>query len=301
MPVCRQGVIMPALVERPEITSFSQPAQELASRSLETRRIPDPYYFLIDPDGDLFSQSAQLKVKRVIRTDSKVGVLEAQAFNSIARWARNAEAGAIVWVSPPQPYPVSKIIISEIEKVNKGKRVFNRAIVLDIDESKCLSLGRRLACYSLNQPFLAHPDQLRSTPIILDTTEKTWLEIMEEVIPDYLLWGSVRRGDEITSKQEALEQAERIYTRYSNGNSYNLEYEEQRMLGDKPESCPPRISSGIGQTAFQVFSSHSLEVDSMGSLYFSCPACGVINKRPREGYVERCQNPACASPEAVRC
>ena len=43
------------------------------------------------------------------------------------------------------------------------------------------------------------------------------------------------------------------------------------------------------------------ESDSMGSLYFPCPACGAINKRPREGYVERCQNPACTSPEAVRC
>lgn len=43
------------------------------------------------------------------------------------------------------------------------------------------------------------------------------------------------------------------------------------------------------------------ESDSMGSLYFPCPSCGAINKRPREGYVERCQNPDCLSPEAVRC
>lgn len=43
------------------------------------------------------------------------------------------------------------------------------------------------------------------------------------------------------------------------------------------------------------------ESDSMGSLYFSCPACGAINKRPREGYVESCQNSACISPNAVRC
>lgn len=290
-------------VERPEITSFSQPAQELASRSLETKRIPDPYYFLIDPDGDLFSPSARLKVRKVIRTDSKVGVLEAQACDSISRWARNAEAGCIVWVSPPEPgiYPVSKIIISEIEKVDKIKRVFNRAIVLDIDESSCLHLGQRLGNYSTNQPFLGHLDQLRSTPIILDTTNKTWLEIMEDVVPNHLLWDSVRRGDEMRAKQEALEEAERIYTRYPNDNSYDKQLEEQRMLGDKPESCPPKASSVAGQTAFQVFSSHSLEADSKGSLYFPCPACGFINKRPREGYVERCQNPACSDPTKVRC
>lgn len=43
------------------------------------------------------------------------------------------------------------------------------------------------------------------------------------------------------------------------------------------------------------------ESDSMGSLYFSCPACGAINKRPREGYVESCQNSACISPDAAHC
>lgn len=294
---------MSVLVERQELPVFSQPAEELASRSLETKRVPDPYYFLVDQDGDLFSPSARLKVKKVIRTDSKVGVLEARACDFSARWARNAESGTIVWVSPPEPgiYPVSKIIISEIEKVNKVKRVFNRAIVLDIGAIECVHLGQRLAGYSTNQPFLGHPDQLRSTPLILDTTNKTWLEIMEEVIPDHLLWESVGRGDEIIAKQEALEQAEGIYIRYSSGNSYNLKQEEQRMLGDKSESCPPGTSSGIGQTAFQAFSSHSLEADSMGSLYFPCPACGFTNKRPREGYVESCQNPACTDPTKVRC
>lgn len=44
-----------------------------------------------------------------------------------------------------------------------------------------------------------------------------------------------------------------------------------------------------------------LESDSMGSLKFPCPACGWINERPREGYVELCQNPNCPSPTAVAC
>ncbi len=285
---------------------YSQAAEEHASRVLETHRVPDPYYFLIDQDGDLFSPSALLKVKRSISTTLRVGVLEAQALGVISKWARDEQAGAIAWLSPPEEgiYPVSKVIISEIERVNGVKRILNRAIVLDIDGEECLDLGQRLSGYSTNRPFLTHLDQLRSTPIIMDTKNKTWIEIMEEVMPSSFLWKSVRRGDEVVAKQEALAQAQAILTKYSQSsgfNDYDRDREMQKMLGDKPESCPPRASSGMGQTAFQVFSSHSMESDSMGSLTFPCPACGAINKRPREGYVERCQNSACHSPEKVRC
>lgn len=40
------------------------------------------------------------------------------------------------------------------------------------------------------------------------------------------------------------------------------------------------------------------ESDSMGSLYFPCPVCGAVNKRPYEGFVESCQS--CGS-KAVAC
>ncbi len=305
--------------ERPEVSSFSaawkakaptQAAEELASYSLETKRIPDPYYFLIDQDGDLFSPPAQLKVKRIITVDSRVGQLEARAFEAISKWAKDEDSGAVAWLSPPSPgvYPVSKLIISEIEIASGVKRILNRAIVLDINERECLDLGQRLSGYSTNRPFLTHLDQLRATALIMDTNNKTWLEIMEEVIPDQDLWNSVRRGDEMYAKQEALAQAEKIFRNYplmdkvtSAYNDENMEREIQGMLGDKAGSCPVRFSSGIGQTAFQSFSSHSLEADSKGSLTFPCPACGFINKRPREGYVQSCQNPGCSSPEKVRC
>lgn len=32
------------------------------------------------------------------------------------------------------------------------------------------------------------------------------------------------------------------------------------------------------------------ESDSMGSLYFACPVCGAVNKRPYEGFVNNCQS-----------
>ncbi|GEM_PF-1277388 len=294
-------------LERKQLPTFySQKAEEHASRVLETHRIPDPYYFLVDRDGDLFSPSAHVKVKTVTDTSSKIGILEAEAVEAISKWANNADSGAIAWLSPPSPgiYPVSKVIISEIEEVSGVKRVFNRAVVLDIDANECLRLGRELSQHSTNRPFLQHLDQLRSIPVVLDTKNRTWIEIMEEVIPDTTLWESVRRGDEILVKQEVLARAELIITKYSgfiSFNNYGRDREMQGMLGDKSESCPPKSLSSEGQTAFQVFSENSLEADSMGSLSFPCPSCGFINKRPREGYVESCQNPSCTDPAKVRC
>jgi hypothetical protein len=136
---------------------------------------------------------------------------------------------------------------------------------------------------------------------MMDTRDRTWLEIMNLVMPNPNLWESVRRGDEMIAKQKALAEAESIITKYAgsiNFNTYERDREMQGMLGDKPESCPVRLSSGaVGQTAFSAFSSHSMESDSMGSLYFPCPKCGVINKRPREGYVENCQG--CGTDEVA--
>lgn len=295
---------MPVHTERDLALIYSQAAEEHASRVLETHRITDPYYFLIDQEGDLFSPSAHIKVKRKIDTSTSVGILEAQACQAISDWAAGAESGAIAWLSPPGPYPVSKVIISEINHREGVKRVLNRAIVLDIDTRECLDLGRRLSGYSMNRPFLAHSEQLRATPLIMDTTNKTWLEIMEEVMPNTILWNSVKKGEDMLAKQEALAQAEAIlFGRSSslNVSSYEVDRKLQLMLGDKPESCPPKVSASGGQTAFQIFSSHSFESDSKGSLTFPCPACGAINKRSREGYVESCQNPGCPNPSAVRC
>lgn len=290
---------MSTIVERPELSSFNQAwktkaptqaAEELASYSLETKRIPDPYYFLLDRDGDLFSPSAQVKVKTIITTNTKVGRLEAQAFESISKWARENETGVIAWLSPPEPeiYPVSKIIISEIEQANGAKKLLNRAIVLDIDKDECLSLGQRLSGYSTNRPFLTHLDQLRSTPLLLDNNRR-WIEIMEEVIPDAILWDSVKRGEEILAKQQALQDAERIF-----GHGYTddrqMQQDVKKMLGEKAGSCPVRFTLAYGsQTAFQIFSSHVWEADERGSLYFPCPHnCGKFNKRLRGQTIDYC-------------
>lgn len=280
MPVENLGV------DRPQI-------EELASRIQETHRNPDPYYFLIDQDGDLFSPSHNLKVVDIINTDYEVGQLEREAFMAISSWFRRETKGAIAWISPPNPYPVSKVIVSEIEFVNGIKRLFNRALVLDIDGRECLKLGRNLARFSLNQPFLTSSEDLRATPIILDTTRNDWINILAEFITDTSQIEAIRTGRDIITKKTALAQAG-VYYSADLGNRPMMMRE---MLGDRVESCPPR---SVVQTAFQIFSENSLTfIGSAGKDPDFCKVCPVCEKVincvvrvggscPKCGAVKRC-------------
>lgn len=307
-------------LQHPEIHSFfanwtgkfqEQFVEELASYSLETKRIPDPYHFEITANGELFSPTAHCKVKDKIEDKTgPLGSLEYQVLLSIEQWAAKSSKGSIAWISPPHPeiYPTTKIIISQIEYQNGVKRLFNRAIILDFDENKCLEFAQSLAQFSQNRPLLAHLDQIRVTPLILNT-RISWIHILGELIDDPLLWETIRNGEDQRAKQEALRQARVVQKQFSITHDYRYSDEAtmavMQMLGPKSGSCPVVFKS----TAFGVVAGSSLTVgssgfsesDSKGSLYFPCPACGTMNKRPREGYAERCQNPGCPSPEAVRC
>ncbi|OGE43913.1 hypothetical protein A3B45_02695 [Candidatus Daviesbacteria bacterium RIFCSPLOWO2_01_FULL_39_12] len=305
--------------ERAEITPFlgtwrnktiSQAAEELASYLLETKRIPDPYYFSFDEDGDLFSPSARCKVKDVIRTVNVIGQQEVIAFDAITGWTKSAKSGAAVWFSPASEgvYPVSKIIISELEENNGVRRLRNRAILLDIDAEKCLEYARQVSGYSINRPFLTHLEQLRTTPIILGTEGSCWINIFEEVIADDVLWDLIKTGQDIEEKRQALCQAQRIFTSAltdETGVRLTQDDMERRvlsMLGTRSGSCPVLFLKSIFQSivsgsAFEIFSAHSLMVgsDKYGSLEFECPRCKRTNRRPHGRLIPNCQH--CGSSE----
>lgn len=288
-------------LERPEINSFistwrvkgqAQVAEELASYSLETKRIPDPYHFLVSADGELWSPTAQCRVRDVVLRTPPVGELEDQALTAIEQWVRVNNKGVIAWVSPPYPgiYPTSKVIISEIELEGGIKKLFNRALILDFDEAECLKFAQDLSNFSQNRPLLSSLNDVRATPLILNTRGKSWIYILQELILDPVLWQMVRTGEDKIAKQEALAQARVVYERLSDK---NMPLEDARrgisaMLGVESGSCPILLQG----TAFGVFSeyslilgiSSSLESDSRGSLYFPCPlGCGRINKREKNG------------------
>ncbi len=292
---------MPISVERPEIASFintwkskpqEQVVEELASYSLETKGIPDPYYFTVSANGELFSPTAQCRIKDIVEDKTgPLGKLEYQAVLAIEQWAANSNDGSVVWVSPPHPgvYPTSKIIISEIEQ-NKGeKRLFNRAVKLDFDEKECLEFAQNLANMSQNRPLLQHLDQIRSTPFILNTHGNSWMYILQELIDDPALWQSIRNGEDQRAKKEALRQAvmvqKRLFTAPESIPSYSLQEDQMaviQMLGPKSGSCPVLFSAGAGKTAFETFSGSSLTFGGSTSkdkdYCNKCGACGEVIK-----------------------
>ena len=305
---------MPVLVERPEITSFinawqskpkEQVIEELASYSLETKRIPDPYHFVVATNGELFSPTAHCKIKDTVEDrTSHLGYLEYQAVRSIEQWVASSSEGAVAWVSPPYPgvYPTSKIIISEIEYQNGNKRLFNRAIVLDFDEKKCLEFVQQLVQYSQDRPMLTHLDQIRSTPIILNTRGLSWVNILQELIDDPVLWESVRNGEDLRAKKETLRQAAMVQKDFFSISGLSHPDEIQKavlqMLGPRTGSCPPRASVQ-NRTAFQVFVENAVtyggltikdpdfckvcpicekEINCVVKAGGSCPKCGAIKR-----------------------
>lgn len=266
--------------------------EELASYSMETKRIPDFYYFSIDADGDLYHPQGRTKVRNFIRRDIFVGELEGQAFDVISSWFKQEDSGVIVWVSPPYPgvYPASKIIISEIGGEGKGKRLYNWAIVLDFDEERCFKLAQDLTAFSRNHPVLNHLDQVRATPLALNTQGKNWIYILEELITDTVVWTSIKEGGARKAKAEAIMQAKAVYQRLFRDNVEPLEGQEMMlaMLGEKMGSCP-----SVLKTAFSVFSGSSSlvgisksfllggETESEGK---SCVSCGEVNYCTKKCY-----------------
>lgn len=287
-----------------------QVIEEFASYSLEKEGKVDPYYFTLDQDGDLFSPSALSKVKKSIKTETRIGRLEAQAFDAISIWFRENSLGTIAWISPPADvYPVSKVIISSIEEENGRKRLFNRSILFKWNQRDCLKFAQDLSEMSQNRPLLTHLDQVRSTPLILDKDSKFWMYILEELIDDPELWQSIRLREDQLAKQEALEQAKSVLKGLFSIRPLvdKMNFVKERilpMLGNKPTSCPPASTTS---TTFQIFSENSLSLgsvnfsgtDKYGSLEFDCPKCKRKNMRPHGKLMPNCQYLDCKAD--VRC
>lgn len=276
-----------------------QVTEELASLSLETQRIPDPYIFSITPTGELYSPVAYCRVKDVVIRDNYVGRLEYEALEKIERWAATSQEGVIAWVSPQDPtfYPLdSKIVISEIQKRDGKKVLFNRAIVLDIDQERCFKFAQDLANYSTNRPLLSSIDQIRSTPIMLNTQGIHWSYILEELIPDLSLQ-NVREGKDLEVKARVLVEAEKIYEQlFAENGEVDMEevilaMRRRALIGPYSFSCPV----AFGQSAFGFFVENSLfpsfpcpnrdcgkPIPSSRGLT-TCPHCGARKEDYKSG------------------
>ncbi len=286
-------------------TAPAQFAEELASLSLETHRIADPYSYLITAKGELFSPTARCLIKDTIDDKtSLLGRLEYQAVLVTEQWVANNNEGVSIWVSPPKKgiYPTSKIIVQEIVHEGGVKKLFNRAIVLDFNEEQCMRFAWNLTSFSHNKPIFRDLDEIRAIPLVLNTQNKSWIDILEKLIDVPKVWAMIRNGEDKQYKKETLRQAVIVQKQFFTDSRLSYSDEAKiavmQMLGSKSGSCPPR-SGTQGRTAFQAIAGSAVTVgsggglvesDQYGSLEFECPKCKKTNTRPKGQLIPNCQH-----------
>lgn len=262
---------VPSWIKQPK----NQVVEEFASYCMEAKRLPDPYFFIVTPQGKLFSPSKDDFVENSIETESRVGKLEKQAFEKIEKWVAEKQEGTIAWISPPLPgrYPVSKIIVSELIKDRGTRFLFNRAVVLELSADECLRLGVRL---SRESQIFTDPDDLRSSPIVISPLPGLhWTYLFEEFLNAPGTWKMIKEEDDIKTKTKVLKTVRKIIdeefshqTRPSPllGRILAQRAYETDILGNSPVSCPPALFP----TAFRFFFERAYQIIESS---FPCPKC----------------------------
>lgn len=289
-----------------------QVIEEVSSMCLESNGVSDPYHFIVTTDNKIISPITGSDIEEVIDVSTPIGRLEWQAFLKFKQQVSEHKSGAVVWISPPEKgvYPVSKVIISEIDSQGDIKTLFNRAMVLKLNEEKCLQFAQALAERSFYRQLLSTIDEVRSTTLYLDNIGLDWTYLFGELIAgEDELWESVRRGDDLEAKREVFAQAEQIYHSLANGREkVNMvrmidRLQQAGMIGEDPTSCPKTMTVRIStrSSAFNAFYRSSRKVNKEASrstrqnkndpdYCIHCGACGEeINWVVRKG--EACPGP----------
>lgn len=249
-----------------------------ASEYLETRRIPDPYYYVLNSQGRLALGYTGEVVENQIETESYLGKAEYKGFIELQRWTNKNDSGKAVWISPPYTgiYDSPKIIVSEILKSDGIKILFNRAIVLDgFSSTDCFLFARDLAGY-----FPQSIEELRANPIPLPQ-DLNWMDKLSHYIDISEIRSAIESGTDIAKKEEIIRE---LWARKININQHGF-------YGNKPLRCERR------STVFQLTSENALQYDIYGDRNFECPHCHQINTRPENKLIATCQH--CGSD--VRC
>lgn len=269
---------LPGWEDKPQ----SQVVEEIASYSLETKKSPDPYYFLIEKNGKLKSPQTGKLVEDSVEKDSEIGAREFEALQRIQNWSHDHNSGTVFWISPPHSARSSstKIIISEIIEGGQGKTLFNRAILFDhIDVNyDYYPLTNDLANYSVQTRDLPLSlEDFRSKPIFTTLRNTEWIEILEKYINIPEVWQQIRAGNDLIAKQKALENSSQIYEELFSKN-YPRGFDDLRikkavetanetnLFGKFGSSCPSPL---MRTTAFEVLSENSFQNEK----FFQCPKC----------------------------
>ncbi|MEK7498176.1 MAG: hypothetical protein AAB656_04650 [Patescibacteria group bacterium] len=219
----------------------SQVAEELASLSMETKRIPDPYYFEYNLEGKLISPETGKLAEKSIEKMSPLGRVEYEGFLLVEDLGWKNKSGTIIWVSPPHLLRsnFTKVVVTEIG----DRSLFNRAILLDMNEEESLEFMNKL-----NPDFIYRSStEIRGLPVYLPDNSFEW-----NIFSDYRQVEMIVNGEDIKEKQEALKWGRLIAHDISNVVQISKQI---GIFGSYDTSCPP--------TAFQVFSGET----------FDCPRC----------------------------
>jgi len=238
-----------------------------ASDALESRRIPDPYSFEITSKGDILYPPTQEDIEKYIRTDHPVYLREKSAVKVIKERLKTKEADFFVWITPPYPeiYPVLKIVTSKIIEKEPRKLLFNRALVVDVnDPGIILQTANTLAQFDTRKVVYTDLEQIRSRPICTNfENEDRVFEILNNLKNLGRQIDLIKSGEDIKIKKEVRDQIAQII------DVDNLEKEmtNRQILGKYERSCPIRNSGG--QSAFALFFGNSLNSENS----FPCPKC----------------------------
>ena len=203
---------IPYWIDKPK----AQVAEELASWSLETKRIPDPYLFPIRPDGKLLSPMTGELVENSIEKNSYLGQKEWIAFQRIQVWDKDATSGVSFWISPPHKLrsKFTKVIASEIvDDEENGKQLFNRSLMLELDSHQALQLHTKLSQLNGVVSDILSPEDIRSKPVFLNNTDGDWTKYLNVKVEDEPIINMVRTGEDLIEKELALKNSGVIYDR----------------------------------------------------------------------------------------
>lgn len=300
-------------------THVRQFREEAASFSLETHRIPDPYQYILDQDGDLFSLAAKRKIRDVVRVGSYIGQVELNALDRISQLTRQNKSGVIVWISPPHPeaYPDLKIVVSEIQERGSQRLILNRAIIFDFDSETALKFAKALSGRSIEKPSFENNEQVRARPFMLDISDAHWTDILQDLVGQSEIWEMIRSGEDVKAKNIALKQAEELYSYlYPTVGHEQASAKAQALIGAMIGSYDPSCPTLLKQSALQTVLRSSLvsrftaggkiDIDNVPawrkdpSHPMYCIHCGACGEEIKVVVLEGEQCPAKNSCSAVR-
>lgn len=266
----------------------------------ETHRLTDEWPYHLDQHGiyyqvkDETRKTDKVYVRDIIGKTGYPEEAETRVFEQVEKWAKDAEEGMAIWVSPkfPGKYPCGKVIVHEIfYELGTGEKVIrNSAILFDVGERDTLETIHRL--FPQTRKF-QNLEELRAVLLFPDHNFKP--EMVTEAIAE--LDPNVRNARQELFPEELEVKAKQISDLISQGvNSRQVAYEMQRLglLGKFSISCP--TAQGKRVPFSETIGGVGIE-DHYGSLQFDCPVCGFKNTRPYGKLIPNCTH--CGSN--VRC